>query len=405
MAASTVSKRQMQVGLIPLLISYAGFVVLGMPDGILGMAWPSMQDTFSVPLDAMGLLLLPGTVAYMLASALSGRLIGSYGIGAFLLVGAAVRGLGFLGVAIAPSWGILLAMLFVAGLGTGVIDSGMNTFVATNYSAGRLSWLHACFGLGATFSPLIMTAILANNGPWQDGYALVAVIQLVMAGVIVLTFNRWHINTPLDEADGQPTKAAPARATLLIPAVLLGILTFFMYTGVEVTGGNWTFTLFTEGRGFSTEMAGPWISLYWGSLTAGRVLSGLIVGRLGEMRLLRWSLLGVVAGAALVSVPTEGTSMAGVALLGFAQAAIFPTLIAITPARFGVKHAPNAIGFQIAAAGLGVTVLPGLAGVLARAVGLEVIGPFMVVAAVIMFLLFEVGIRLAPVGGKAPVAG
>ena len=153
MAASTVSKRQVQVGLIPLLISYAGFVVLGMPDGILGMAWPSMQTTFSVPLDAMGLLLLPGTVAYMLSSALSGRLIGSYGIGAFLLVGAAVRGLGFLGVAIAPSWGLLLAVLFVAGLGTGVIDSGMNTFVATNYSAGRLSWLHACFGLGATFSP------------------------------------------------------------------------------------------------------------------------------------------------------------------------------------------------------------------------------------------------------------
>jgi fucose permease len=403
MAVAMTTKRQMQIGLIPLLICYAGFIVLGMPDGLLGMAWPSMQGTFSVSLDAMGILLLPGTIAYMLASTLSGRLIGSHGIGWFLLVGAAVRALGFLGVALAPSWGLLLAVLFVAGLGTGVIDSGMNTFVATNYSAGRLSWLHACFGLGATFTPLIMTAILESNGPWQGGYALVAVFQLVIAGLIAFTFSRWHINTPLDESNGQPTKAAPARATLLIPAVLLGILTFFMYTGVEVTGGNWTFTLFTEARHIPTVVAGPWISLYWGSLTAGRVLSGLVVDRLGEMRILRWSLLGIVLGALLISVPAEATSMAGIALLGLAEAAIFPTLIAITPARFGAEHAPNAIGFQIAAAGLGVTILPGLAGVLARAIGLEVIGPFMVVAAVIMFGLFEFGIRLAPPrNGKKP---
>jgi fucose permease len=348
---------------------------------------------------------LPGTLAYMLASSLSGRLIGSYGIGAFLLVGALVRGLGILGLALAPTWGLLLLVMFVAGLGTGVIDSGMNTFVATNYSAGRLSWLHACFGLGATFTPLIMTAILESSGPWQGGYVLVAVLQLLLAGAIVVTYRRWRINAPLDESNGQPTKAAPARATLLIPAVGLAILTFFMYTGVEVTGGNWTFTLFTEGRMIPTAVAGPWISLYWGSLTIGRVLSGLIVERLGELRLLRVSLVGVVLGAALITVPSETLSVAGMVLLGLAQAAIFPTLIAITPARFGAEHAANAIGFQIAAAGLGVAALPGLAGVLAQAIGLEVIGPFMGVAALIMFGLFEVGIRLAPPrNGKRPAA-
>ncbi len=401
MAAVTAPRTRTNAGLVTLLIAYAGFVVLGLPDGLLGVAWPSLRETFGVSLDAMGLLLLPATLAYMLISTLSGRLIGAWGIGAFLLAGAAVRGLGLLAFAIAPSWGLLLLVQFTTGLGTGAIDSGFNTYVATNYSAGRLSWLHAAFGVGATIGPLIMTALLKATGAWQGGYLLVGVLQLVTAGVILVTLGQWRIKTT-NGHDGQPVRTAPARATMLIPAVWLAVLVFFMYTGVEVTGGNWTYSLFTESpqRLIDPLVAGPWISLYWGSLTVGRFLTGIIVGRLGEVRLLRLSMIGAVLGALLVTIPAGMSaafvSLAGIALLGFAQAAIFPTLIAITPARFGVEHAANAIGFQIAAAGLGVAILPGLAGVLARGISLEVVGPFMAVVALLMFALFEVGIRVAP---------
>jgi len=169
---------------------------------------------------------------------------------------------------------------------------------------------------------------------------------------------------------------------------------------MEITGGNWTYTLFTQARGIDPARAGTWVSLYWGSLTAGRILSGLIVNRLGEVRLLRWSMIGALIGAVLLAVRgAAAINLAGLMLVGFALAAIFPTLISITPARFGAAHAANAIGFQIAAAGLGVALLPGLAGVLAGRIGLEVIAPFLIVIGLLQWGLYEIGLRQAPLRG------
>jgi fucose permease len=397
--AAAVSTRRAGAGLGALLIAYGAFILLGMPDGMLGVAWPSMQETFTVPLEALGALLLPGTIAYMLMSAISGRFIARWGLGVFLVAGTIFRTMGILGYAAVPTWTLLLALNFVNGIGTGAIDTGFNTYVATNHSAGRLSWLHACFGLGATISPLIMTAILEMGQAWRTGYMLLAVLQAVLIVVVLSAFRFWRLNAPTN-GDGEPeVPVASARATLSHPAILIAILTFFVYVGVEVTGGNWTYTLFTEGRGIPTATAGTWISVYWGSLTVGRILSGLVIDRLGPVRILRLSMIGAVFGSALVAVNVAGApliSFLGLALTGFSLAAIFPTLIAITPARFGAEHAANAIGFQIGAAGLGFAALPGLAGILAARVGLEIIGPYMVVASLIQWALYEVGIRVAP---------
>jgi len=392
--------RTRPAGLVTLLIAYAAFVVLGLPDGLLGVAWPSIQRTFGVPLDAMGLLLLPGTIGYMLASTLSGRVVGRWGIAAFLLGGAAIRALGLMGYASAPTWALLLLASFVNGIGTGTVDSGFNTYIATNYNAGRMSWLHASFGLGATIGPLIMTAILTGGRDWQNGYLIVAALQGLTALLVLAVFSRWQIPGNGDPDDAHGGAAAPARATLAIPAVWLAILSFFLYTGMEITGGNWTYTLFTQARGIDPARAGTWVSLYWGSLTAGRILSGLIVNRLGEVRLLRWSMIGALIGAVLLAVRgAAAINLAGLMLVGFALAAIFPTLISITPARFGAAHAANAIGFQIAAAGLGVALLPGLAGVLAGRIGLEVIAPFLIVIGLLQWGLYEIGLRQAPLRG------
>ncbi len=394
---TAVTARRQQAGLATLLVTYVSFVLLGLPDGLLGVAWPSMRAMYGVPLEYLGLLLLPGTTGYILTSALSGRLIAWRGIGFYLVVGVVLRTVGLLGFATVPTWPLLLVANLVAGLGTGAIDAGMNTYVAANYSAGRLSWLHACFGLGATVGPLIMTALLSGGGPWQGGYLLVAVLHGLLVLLLLAFYRQWQL--PGSSRAGRPEIAhAPVWATLRLPAVVLAIIVFFLYTGVEVTGGNWTYTLFTEGRGIDPALAGTWVSLYWGALTLGRIITGMIVDRIGAVRLLRWSMVGTVIGAALIAVrAVPAISFLGLALVGLSQASIFPTMIAIVPERFGPVHGPNVIGFQIGAAGLGVALVPGLAGVLAGRVGLEIVGPYMFVAALLMWAFFEATIRRAPV--------
>lgn len=398
---TAITAKRQPAGLAALLVTYTGFILLGLPDGLLGVAWPSMREMYGVPLEAFGVLLLPSMLGYMITSAISGRLIAWRGIGTFLLVGSVLRTVGLLGFALAPTWELLLVAHLIFGIGNGGVDTGFNTFVASNYSAGRLSWLHACFGLGATIGPLLMTAILTASLGWQAGYLLVGGLQTGMALVVILFLRQWTL--PGNGGEGMPdVPSASAWATLRLPAVLFAILVFFMYTGVEVTGGTWTYTLWTEGRGITETIAATWISIYWGSLTAGRIVTGLVVDRLGAVRILRWSLIGVVIGAALVTVQTVSViSFLGLALIGFGGAAIFPTMIAIVPERFGVVHAPNVIGFQIGAAGLGYALVPGLAGVLAARVGLEVVGPYMAAAGLLMWLFFEASLRHAPVKPRA----
>jgi fucose permease len=403
MAVAT-STRRMNAGLIALLVSYGGFILLGMPDAMLGVAWPSMQAQFGVPLEAMGILLLPGTIAYMLTSAASGRMITGLGLGGMLLAGAVIRGVGLLGYATVGTWELLLVTSFVSGIGSGAIDTGFNTYVATNHSAGRLGWLHAFFGVGATFGPWIMTRLLVGGQSWQTGYLLAAVGHVALIAALLPVMKEWRLPTATDE-NAVPVVNATPWQTLRRPVVWLAIFTFFIYTGIEVTGGNWAFTLFTEGRQIDEVTAGNWISIYWASLTAGRILTGMIADRVGPTRIVRWSMFGTVVGAVLVSVQNAPLiSFLGLALVGFGLAAIFPTLIGITPGRFGQAHAANAIGFQIGAAGLGFAALPGLAGVLASSIGLEVIGPVMLGAAVLQWVLYEIGIRVAPVKqpGNAP---
>jgi fucose permease len=387
-----------QGGLLSLLVAYSAFVVLGMPDGLLGVAWPSMRAQFGVSLEAFGLLLLPSTLAYMVTSTISGRLIAWRGIGAFLMVGALIRIAGLLGFATAPGWGLLLLSSLIFGIGTGAVDTGFNTYVASNYSAGRLSWLHAAFGLGATIGPLIMTALLAASRRWQTGYLLVAVAQGVILLAMLAVRRDWQLPVSDDASREAGGSAVPVWALLRIPAVLLAIGVFFLYVGVEVTGGNWTFTLFTEARQIPETTAGMWISIYWASLAIGRVITGVVVDRLGTVRVLRWSMIGVVIGSALIAVnAAPAISFLGLALVGFAEASIFPSMIAIVPERFGAANAPNIIGFQMGAAGLGYALIPGLAGILAARIGLEVVGPYMVLVGLLMWVCFEAGIYLVPV--------
>jgi fucose permease len=362
------------------VLASLAFVSLGLPDGLLGVAWPSIRASFGLDVDAVGALLIATTAGYVSSSFSSGRI--SRLLNAGMLVGAscALTGLALLGYATVTSWPLLVGLGVCLGLGAGAVDAVLNTYAATRHGHGMLNWLHACYGIGAAAGPLLMTAILARALPWQRGYWLVGLGQVALAVAFLLTMH-WWTRTGGDAAH---RTSAPITSTLQLRSAQVGILVFVLYAGVEASMGLWTYTLLVEARGFTVATAASIVSLFWGGLTGGRLLAAAVAGRLPAERLLPLCLVLVVSGTLLLWV--GGTSgplcAAGVVLAGTACGPIFPTLIATTPARVGSAHAGNAVGFQVAAAAAGMAVLPAGVGTLAAATSLSLIAATFVIVAV-----------------------
>ncbi len=378
-----------QPGLLIVVLAYAGFVALGLANSLMGVAWPSIRGTFGLPLDALGVLLIGNTIGYMLASAVSGRLLAQLGGGVMLALGCGLAALSLLASGAAPTWLVLVALGAATGLSGGTIDGGLNAYAAAHFSPRSMNWLHACFGIGATLGPAIMTAVLAAQLNWRVGFAIVGAAQLALALAFALTRQMWADPAPTADAPA-PERGAPLMATLRLPVAWLGIVLFFVYTGTEVGVGNWVYSLLTEARHIEPTLAGAWVSLYWASLTVGRILFGLVVSRISPTALLRGSMIGAVLAALLIWLnASPWLAFGGIALMGMALAPQFPLLISATPGFMGQRHAANGVGFEVAAASLGGAVLPSAIGVLAANYGLEVLGPFLLVAALLMTGLFE----------------
>ena len=364
------------------LLAGLAFVGLGLPDGLLGVAWPSMRTTFGVPLEALGALLTSFTAGFVASSFASGRAIRRLGLGGLLASSCAATGLSLLGYATSGSWWTVVALAFVAGLGAGGIDTGINTYAALRHGPRVLNALHACWGIGAAGGPALMTAVLATQRPWQAGYVAVAAVQIALALAFVLTSRAWERGGP--EADRLPaSEGASIRSTLGLRSARLGILVFVCYTGLELGVGAWAFTLLTsEDRGIAPTVAGVWTSLYWVGLTVGRLTGAAIAVRVGSRTLLRGSMALLAGGLALLAGSlAPWLDCAGLVIAGFAAGPVFPTLIAETPRRVGQEHTANAVGSQIASAALGQALWPSLLGVIAAAYGLEWLARGLVVLA------------------------
>ena len=366
------------------------FVGLGLPDGLLGVAWPSMRATFGVPLGAMGALLTAFTAGFVASSFAGGRSVRAFGLGGLLALSCAATGLSLLGYAASASWWTVVALALASGLGAGGIDTSINTYAAMRRGPRFLNVLHACWGVGAATGPAIMTAVLASRRPWQLGYVAVGVAQMALALAFAGTRRAWA-ETRADEAGHALEEAAPSIAeTLRLPAARLGVLLFVCYTGLELGVGAWAFTLLTEGRGTPTTMAGAWTSLYWVGLTCGRLLGAALVSRLGPRVLLRSTMVLLAAGLALFAAGLSPSSdLAGLVIAGAAAGPIFPTLIAQTPGRLGARHAANAVGFQIAAAALGQALWPSVLGMLGASLGLEALALGLLVLSLVVLAVNE----------------
>jgi fucose permease len=372
------------------LLAFLAFVSLGLPDGLLGVSWPSIRSSFGVPLDALGLLVAFQTAGYLTSSSLTGRILRVLPIGSLLALSTLAAALALLGFAITASWPLLLAFGFVAGLAGGAIDAGLNAYGARHFSARILNWLHAFFGLGTTLGPLIVTAVLTSGHVWRWSYVIVGSAQVLLALTFFMTRRRWAGVVTGAGEPARPPLAARSRDTLRQPIVWLGMLTFFVYTGAEFVVAQWSFTLLTLHRGETVATGGLLVSLYWGSLMVGRVLFGIVADRVPLVRTLSVCLVGSVVGALLFWLePTRSLSFAGLMLVGAAFAPIFASLIILTPRVVGQAHADNAIGFQIAAAGLGGAALTASVGVVAAAMGLQTIGVSIVVLTLALLALYQ----------------
>jgi fucose permease len=385
-------------------LAYLGFLGLGVRSGLLGVAWPSIRADFDLPLDALGALLGPGSIGYLVGSFVSGRALARWELSLLFTAGFAGQAIYLVGTAVASSWWMLLVLGFPGGLGAGLIDAGLNTYVTKRHGAREMNWLHASWGLGATFSPFLMTAAIASGLGWRWGYAIAGFVLLALGGAYLLTRSAWpsraamvHQNRPEATDDqgpnaGQPEptiRGATMWQTLRLSATWLSALLFITYTGVELGTGQWAFVLLVSARGIGTVEAGAAVSAYWAGITLGRMFFGEVVAAIGVERLLQACLLSVLVLLALLWIPTAPwTAFAVLALLGVVQAPVYPALVTLIPGHFGAAHTANAVGFQVAASVVGGAGLTALIGILAQAFGLESIVPTLIAAAAIQIVCY-----------------
>ncbi len=378
-----------------LILSYLVFIAIAIPDGVLNIAWTYMQPTFNLQPGDIGVLLGCGMVARLITSFASGPLIARFGMGALLLGGSLLALLGVLLIAASAGvgvWWMLFLAIFVTALGGGALDGGLNTFVSAHYSTGRLNWLHAAFGIGITIGPWMATFIIVSlRGTWEAAYIVSAVPLTLLLALLFITRGRWTAQSQSATAAVNSSQRVSVRETLRVPMVILSMLLFFTYGGAEIGTGQLTNTLFVEQRGIDQGTAGFWIGMFWATFTIGRLLMGVVADRVSNVHLLRWSMIGTVVGAALLWFnPVNEVGFIGLALMGFAFAPMFATLISETPHRVGMRYAANTIGFQVGVAGLGGAVLPGITGAIAGQGGFDLIAPLLFVFCIALFVIYEI---------------
>ena len=383
-------------------LAFVAFVSLGLPDGVLGVAWPSVRATFGRPLSHLGALLACSTGGYLLSSFLGGQFVRAVGVGRLLLASSLLVAVSLAGISLAASWRVMVMFAVVGGLGGGAIDAGINTFAASRFSARVVNWLHACWGIGASTGPVLMTAVLARGLPWRVGYEILGVVLALLSLLFLLTLRMWTMDSATGSAAHAEGTASIGEA-LRRPVVWMQLVLFFLYCGIESTAGQLLYSLFTESRGMRTTTAGLATGGYWASLTAGRIVFGQLAASVSRRSVLRIGLgLAPIASLLLWSNAGQWVSIGGAALLGFALAPVFPTLISVTPDRVGRYFAPQAVGFQVAVANVGIATLPWLVAVVARRAGLETVCVFLVGATLLLLALQE--LAMIVVARRDPVA-
>lgn len=374
-----------------LVIIYIAFISLGLPDSLLGSAWPVMHTQFGVPLSYAGIVTMIIAGGTIVSSLMSDRLTRKLGAGLVTAISVMLTAIALFGFSISGSLAHLCLWAIPYGLGAGAVDAALNNYVALHYATRHMSWLHCFWGVGAAVSPFIMSGCLVNGWGWSSGYRAVAGIQIVLTAILFISLPLWK-RRPVSNT-GRETSAAALSLlqALKIRGVKYVLLTFFGYCGLESTTGLWASSYLVRYRGIDAETAARFASLFYLGITLGRFLCGFIAEKVGDKRLVRFGILTIMVGIGLVGFPAgvNISALLGLVVIGLGCAPVYPSLIHATPSNFGRENSQSIIGIQMASAYIGSTFMPPLFGLIADHITIGVYPVYLVFFAILMLWMSE----------------
>lgn len=390
-----------------LAIIYLAFISLGLPDSLLGSAWPTMYQQFGVPISYAGIISMIISAGTIVSSLQSDRLTKKLGTGKVTAISVAATAVALFGFSFSHSFWALCLWAIPYGLGAGSVDASLNNYVALHYESRHMSWLHCMWGLGATAGPYIMGIALSMGQGWNMGYRYIGIIQVVLTAVLVFSLPLWKgrksttenlqnaemeqlLENVSEKADTTAEKALSLREILKIAGAKEVMLCFFCYCALEQTAGLWASSYLTLHKGVSSETAAIFASLFYIGITVGRAISGFITMKLNDTQMVRLGQSIIILGIMAIVLPGSNVlALAGLILIGLGCAPIYPCVIHSTPAHFGADKSQAIIGVQMAFAYIGILAMPPLFGVLASRISVALLPCYLFAILVVMVIMHE----------------
>ena len=371
-----------------LIIIYLAFISLGLPDPMLGSAWPTMYPEMRVPVSYAGILSMIISVGTVVSSLLSHRLTKKLGTGKVTAISVLMTAVALYGFSVSNNFLLLIIWAIPYGLGAGGVDAALNNYVATHYASRHMSWLHCMWGVGTIIGPYVMGYVLALGKTWNDGYKVVAITQFGLAFLLVATLFLWKEN----QGQKSVEKTAPIslKHILKLPGVKEVMATFFCYCALEQTAMLWASSYMVLHKGVVAEVAARYAGMFFIGITAGRAVSGFMTLKLKDTEMIRLGQCVILSGIVVMLLPFGRTiTLIGLIMVGLGCAPIYPSIIHSTPFRFGAEQSQAIIGVQMASAYVGTSLMPPLFGMLAERLGVVWLPIYLLVILVMMALMHE----------------
>lgn len=375
-----------------LVIIYLSFISLGLPDSLLGSAWPTIYPEFGVPLSYASIIYIIISMGTVISSLQSDRLTRRFGTGIVTAVSVGMTAAALFGFSISHSFLALCLWSIPYGLGAGGVDASLNNYVALHYESRHMSWLHCMWGVGATLGPYVMSYALTTNMGWNAGYRIIAVLQILLTVILVFSLRLWkgRIVTDSDTENEVTSKALTLREIVQIPGAKEVMLCFFCYCAVEQTTSLWASSYLTLYKGIAPEAAAGFASMFFIGITIGRAVSGFITMRLNDVQMIRLGEVIVGIGVIILLLPMGGTaSLIGFILIGLGCAPIYPCIIHSTPAHFGADRSQAIIGVQMASAYIGNCLMPPVFGLVANHISVALLPVYLILLLILMAVMHE----------------
>ncbi len=373
-----------------LVIIYISFISLGLPDALLGSAWPIMYKELDVPISAAGTISLIISLSTVISSLTTDRLTKKFSTAVVTTFSIGLTGFALFGYAFSSTFLALCLFSIPYGLGAGAIDAALNNYVSIHYSSGHMNWLHCFWGVGATISPYIMSYALFNNLGWSSGYIFVGVIQVFITILLFFSIPKWE-KTSVQSEDEEEHKPISFKNILKLKGVKYALVAFFCYCALEGVAGLWACTYLVGAKGIDAGTAAMFASLYYGGITIGRFFCGFIAEKFDDKNLIRYALVIILFGILLMFINTESNvfTLAGLVIIGLGCAPIYPTIIHTTPSNFGEENSQAVIGVQMASAYMGLALAPPMFGLIAQYINIALFPLVLLLIIIVKILNIE----------------